>query len=458
MSDLTAYSVALEKIRGAASCFSHKSETHRIEDVVGRVLTENLYSCESVPSFDNSAMDGFAVDWRLTSAATPTERVSFVVQETIAAGHLYETDLSNVIGKHKALEIMTGAPLPDDEGHLAVVKVEDVVCHRNNLGEVERIEVSRPILELENVRRVGEDFPQDTLIAAAGTVVSPALLMGLSSLGISRVSVRAKPKVAVLATGAEIVDHGVSSLSRGKVRNSSAPYLMQSLRDMGADPHYYGILSDDCAEFKRVIREVLRDGPDVILSTGAVSMGKYDFVLRGLNDLGAEVHFHKVAIRPGKPIVFASFGKNTAFFGLPGNPISTSVGLRFFVEPFLRRLRGLSAEVPYQGYLSNETGKPKDLRCFFKARVSADQGRLEVESLPGQASFMIHSLIEANAWCVLSEAFGRINRGTLVDIYPLSPDYQHSWSAIGSHMQRTATLNAGGTQFSFQGVQGDCCK
>jgi molybdopterin molybdotransferase len=458
LSNLTAYSVALEMVRGAASHFLFKSETHPIEDAVGRILTENLYSYESVPSFDNSAMDGFAVDWRLTSAATSTAPVTFAVQETIAAGHLCETELFDIIGKQKALEIMTGAPLPDDEGNLSVVKVEDVVCHRDDFGEVQRIEVSRPILELENVRRVGEDFAKDTLIAAAGTVLSPALLMGLSSLGISRVSVRAKPKVAVLATGAEIVDHGVSTLLRGKVRNSSSPYLMQSLRDLGADPHYYGILGDDCAEFTRVIREVLRDEPDVILSTGAVSMGKYDFVLRGLNDLGAEVHFHKVAIRPGKPIVFASFGKNTAFFGLPGNPISTSVGLRFFVEPFLRRLRGLPDEVPYQGYLSNETGKPRDLRCFFKARVSIDQGRLEVESLPGQASFMIHSLIEANAWCVLSESYSRINRGTLVDIYSLSPNYEHSWAAVGSHAQRTATSNAVGSRFSFHGVQGDCCK
>ena len=173
--------------------------------------------------------------------------------------------------------------------------------------------------------------------------------------------------------------------------------------------------------FAKILGAAMDSGPDLILTTGAVSKGRFDFVTAALSDAGAKPIFHGVAIRPGKPILAASFEGGPLVLGLPGNPVSTVVGFRFFVAAVLRCWLGLSPEGPLKLALSQTVDKPEGLRCFFKARIEAASGAWSARALPGQASFQVSPLVEANGWVVLPEAGERARAGSEVDAFPWLP-------------------------------------
>jgi len=391
------------------------SEEMSLVKALNCVLAEDILSPEAVPNFDNSAMDGFAVESALTQGAGPERKVAFDVLGTVSAGESGEGFTQN-----GAVEIMTGAPMPAGRFD-AVVKVEDVEVQRDDSGKPVRISLRAPVKWHENVRLKGEDFQVNQLAAKAGTEVTPELVMALASLGVSRVRARRKPRVAVISTGRELVDHESGTLRPGMIRNSTGPYLMAALPLLGAEGRFYGTIHDEPEHFIELFQRVCAEGVDVVLTTGAVSMGKHDFVREALEGLGARVVFHKVAIRPGKPVLFAQIPGGPAVFGLPGNPVSTSVGLRFFVEPYLRELRGLPAEKPIRARMLRTTGKPEGLRCFFKAELKVSEEAAEVEILTGQASFMVSPLLRSNVWAILEEPGRQVPEGAVVNVYPLFP-------------------------------------
>lgn len=156
-------------------------------------------------------------------------------------------------------------------------------------------------------------------------------------------------------------------------------------------------------------------------------MGKFDFVSSVLKDMGATIRFHKAAIRPGKPILFAEVPHRSgkaAFFGVPGNPVSTAVGLRFFVEPFIRSVWGLEREEATTARLNRDFPKPDGLRCFFKGKAQMTPGGLEVEALKGQASYVVSALVDANCWVVFSEAGSHVRAGSNVEVVPLHHSFE----------------------------------
>ena len=246
----------------------------------------------------------------------------------------------------------------------------------------------------------------------------PQHILTLGSHGIPRLKVRRKPRIAILATGKEIVEVG-EPLQSGQIWNSTAPFLKTALSALGTDPTFYGIVKDDPEAFFQIMNRIFSDAPDVVITTGAVSVGKHDFIAQALSDLKAQILFSKVAIRPGKPILFAKLPQGPSFFGLPGNPVSTAVGMRFFVVPFLRKMLGQAQEKPWTALLEKSARKPEGFRCFFKARVESRRGALHVSILPGQSSFMISPLLEANAWAVLPEEAKSIQEGTPLELFPL---------------------------------------
>ncbi|MCB9254157.1 MAG: molybdopterin molybdotransferase MoeA [Bdellovibrionaceae bacterium] len=379
------------------------------ERSLGRVLSSKILSPEALPPFTNSAMDGFAVSSRHIASQSGPFRMR--VNGIIAAGDAVREHCET--GPNECWEIMTGAVVPPDCD--AVIKVEETT------REGDTIQFSRLVRAGENIRKAGEDFQMGKEVSDGGTRVYPEHLMSFAALGINSVSVYRKPTVAVVSTGAELTsDAGPGT---GKIRNSTAPYLLSELNALGVDARFLGVIADDPKAFLSLMETELGRNVDVILSTGAVSMGRYDFVAPALRDLGAEILFHKVAIRPGKPLLFAKLGK-TAFFGVPGNPVSTAVGLRFFVEPYLRSLQGLSPERPYRAVLENDTKKPLGLRCFFKAEVSHTQTLRTVKILRGQESFRVAPCLASNCWAVLPEDGDSVVNGSEIDIYPL-----HSWSS-----------------------------
>lgn len=388
------------------------TEKVSLEDSVGRVAAQTVLSHLQVPHFANSAMDGFAVISEQTLQADRTHPIHLPVMGSIVAGDpivMHPAPLG-------AWEIMTGAPVP--LGFDAVVKIEDIELKRDSSGNIESITIWAPLHEGENFRDAGEDFQIGDSVIEAGTLLGPEHILALASLGHAEVEVRKKPRVALLATGKELVAVG-NPLEPGQIWNSTAPFLMTSLKKLGAEPEYFGIQADDPRIFLESLDRALETRPDLVLTTGAVSVGKHDFVAEALKERGVKLLFSKVAIRPGKPILLGTLQNGPVFFGLPGNPISTAIGLRFFIEPYLRNLLGRPREIPKRAKLMNDSSKPLGLRAFYKAKIDWTSETPRALILPGQSSFMVSPLLKANAWAVLPEESAKQEAGTWIEFYSL---------------------------------------
>ncbi len=397
---MIAYAKALEiLLQAARSRPPLPAETVNLPAANGRVAARRLLSAEPLPPFDNSAMDGYAVKAAETSGAP----LWFAVKGTIAAGDAPLTGLAT-----GAYEIMTGAPIPP--GYDAVVPLE----HVNLMDRGRSVEVLEPANPGDYVRARGRDFPAGAPVVEAGTRLEPRHLLALAALGVDTLEVRQRPTVAILSTGKELVDPGRKP-GPGQIRNSTATYLIAALSQAGVVVRYLGTVGDDPETFKSLVKTALKTSPDLILTTGAVSKGRWDFVAPAVADLGAETLYHNVSIRPGKPGLAARFKDGTLLFGMPGNPLSTVVGLRFFVMPVLRALLGMPEERPALLALASDVAKPVGLRCFFKARTLGGT----VSALTGQASFQIQPLLQADAWVVLPEEGDLAAAGAQVEVYPL---------------------------------------
>ncbi|HPA01092.1 MAG TPA: molybdopterin molybdotransferase MoeA [Chiayiivirga sp.] len=374
----------------------------------GQVLAEGVASGEDLPPFDNSAMDGFALRVGEAGIAAGAE---FDVLGAQAAGD------AQVAAHAGAWEIMTGARIPD--GLDAVIPVEQVeVLARDADGKPARIRLAAALPRGQHVRRAGEDVRRGEPVLAAGTRLDAQHLMLLAALGVPEVAVHARPRAALINTGRELVDDPAQPLASGEIRNSNGPYLARRIVQAGAELVLRQTVSDDPEAFFIAMEQARSAGAEVVLSTGAVSMGRYDFIPDALRRLGATIHFHKVAIRPGKPLLFATLPNGALFFGLPGNPASSAVGLRFFVEPALRAQLGMAPERPLRLPLQEGFRKRVPLRFHLKARVDADaEGRLRVRVLAGQESFRIAPLVQANAWAVIDGEAGELAAGTQVKVY-----------------------------------------
>lgn len=393
---------ALALIRGAARSRARSLETEEVplSAALGRVTAAALHGREPIPPFDNSSMDGFAL--AAEKAASVPARLP--VLDTIMAGDAPRC----AVETGGAWRIMTGAPMP--AGCDAVVPVEKT---RERDGSVEILEAAEAG---DYVRGVGRDFPAGAEVCPAGTRLGARHLLALAAVGAANVPVRRKPRVALIATGKELVSPD-SELKPGQIRDASSTYLSSAIPQLGAEFDSFGVVADDPAEFRARLEKILAAKYyDVVLTTGAVSMGTADFIPETLKAMKADILFHKTAIRPGKPGIFARFDDGPLFFGLPGNPISTVVGLRFFVEPCLRELLGRPHEQPFRSTLSADVDKPEGLKCFFKARQT--DGKIQI--LPGQASFQIHSLLSSDCWAILPEAGSKMFAGNEIDLYPLA--------------------------------------
>ncbi|HET8900144.1 MAG TPA: gephyrin-like molybdotransferase Glp [Rhodanobacteraceae bacterium] len=384
---------------------------HRtLSEAAGLALAEDIRSDVDLPPFDNAAMDGFALSAKGT---------------VLRAGSEFEVSGRQVAGDDQtragpgAWEITTGAAVP--AGFDTVVPVEQVsVLARTAAGDPARIRLDRDIDAGRHVRRHGEDVATGDVVLKAGARVAAAELAMLASLGAARLALVQPPRVALIATGRELVDDPAQPLASGQIRNSNGPFLAARVQVAGAEVVLQRTVGDTVDEYLAAVEAARARGAELILSTGAVSMGRHDFVPQALQELAATVHFHKVAIRPGKPLLFASLPDGVLCFGLPGNPVSSAVGLRFFVEPAIRARLGLATERPLRLPLAADYDKRTDFRCFLKGRVTLDaDGRARAEVLDGQESFRIRPLLATTAWVVLDETAGPVRAGSLVDVHGL---------------------------------------
>ncbi|SDQ93073.1 molybdopterin molybdotransferase MoeA [Pseudoxanthomonas sp. CF125] len=402
---MIAYAQALELLLAEAAVLP--AEWCRSADACGRILAEPLRASNMLPPFDNAAMDGYAFATSSEGLAAGSEHR---VAGQLAAGAPPPPDAAGDVW-----EIATGAALP--AGLDCIVPFERV-----ERLSAERIRLREAAFAGQNIRRAGSDIAIAGEVAAAGQRIDPALRMVLAALGVERISVRRKPRVALLSTGAELVVDALLPLGPGQIYASNASYLEASLRALGAEVIANVALGDDAQAFAAQTGR-LADQADLVLSTGAVSMGSRDFIPAGLQAMGARLLFHKAAIRPGKPILAARLQEGALFVGLPGNPIAVAVGLRYFVVPLLRAMLGMPAETPLRASLAAPIRVAKGLRHFLKARLrqSSDSG-LVAELLEGQQSYRMGSLLQANAWVVLPEDADEWPAGALVDALPRDAD------------------------------------
>ena len=389
---------------------------HRVKigDACGLIAAKDVVSQVFVPSFLNAAMDGFAVNTLDLENASLTNPIILSVMGRSMAGEVFH------VGKGGAWEIMTGAYVP--EGYDAVIKVEDVVViKKHSHGAPAEIQISQPIAKNENIRRVGEDFKPNKQILKKGQLITPSSIMALSAVGQREILVTPRPRVTVFSSGKEVVDEQDKELLPGQIRDANGPFLMATLKKCNCNAHYAGLIKDEPEEFEAKITANLNN-TDIFISTGAVSAGSFDFIPTSLQKLGADIIFHKAAIRPGKPILYARFSNGTHFFGLPGNPISAIIGFRFFILSLLHHLQGHPAEQPLKAKLNAPCSKPHDLRFFAKAKLSnTNNADLVVDIIQGQESFKTHSLLSANCWAVLKEQQKDRQEGEIVDVYPVMP-------------------------------------
>jgi len=407
------YSRALEIILTTATSLPVEQVT--VADAAGAVVATDQLSPGAVPPFDNSAMDGFAVRSVDTAMASTEHPAVLQVAGLVTAG---ETSGAITADSNTAWEIMTGAPMP--AGYDGVIPVEQVEVKRDPGGKPVAIELRQTVAAGRNLRLAGEDFAAGDALVTAGQLIQANRIMGLAATGVTEIQARKPARVAAITTGNELTG-GSEKLEPGKIHDSNGPYLEAAIASLGANNA--GVYrTGDSADELIALMEQLQKKTDVILTTGGVSAGRMDFVPAALEQMGADILLHRVAIRPGKPILFARLSNGTLVFGLPGNPIAVAVGLRFFVVPALRQMQGLPAEEFLTAKLREPMGKKQGLRFFAKALAScSDSGQLEVEVLPGQESFKISPLMTANCWLIADEATHELAPGSLVQIAPLYP-------------------------------------
>lgn len=376
------------------------TETLPLSTARGRFLAADLVSPIDVPGHDNSAMDGYALRHADLAADTATH---LPIAGTALAGHPFQGSLP----AGQCVRIMTGAVMPT--GADTVVMQEEVEATAGATL------IPAGVKAGQNRRRAGEDTAAGSVALAGGQALTPAALGLVASVGIHRVSVVRRPRVAVLSGGDELAQPG-QPLKPGQVHDSNRVSLMALLTGLGCEVLDLGIVADD----PEALESALSCGAamaDIVLSSGGVSVGEADFIHGLLSKLG-EVDFWKVNMKPGRPLAFGRIGK-AAFFGLPGNPVAASVAFVQFVRPALLKMMGASplpALPEFDVTCASALKKAPGRREYQRGILSLLDGRWQVTSTGPQGSGMLRSLVRANCFIVLDEARGNVAPGETVRV------------------------------------------
>lgn len=388
-----ALSIVLDQVKPLGS------ETVALEDARSRVLAEDVRADIDLPPFDRARMDGYAV----RAADVTTAPVKLRLIGEVAAGAKFDRKLN----RGEAVKIFTGAPIPD--GADAVQKVE---VTRSDNGSVEILEAVKPG---QFITPHASEVAAGEIVSEAGREIGPAEMSVLASFGYARLKVARRPRVAVISTGSELIDVS-SKPSAAQIRNSNSYTLAAYAARAGATVYMLGTVEDTPeATCGALIRAA--DNRDVVITSGGVSMGDYDLVKAALKAIGAEIYFDRVIIRPGKPIVFAKRGE-TFFFGLPGNPVSTSVTFNVFVRPAIRKMQGDRSPTlkTVRARLSRSLKDPSSRRSYLPAHVFIENGDAMAEPLKWGGSSDLVAFMRANALLIAREEVHEIAEGELVDV------------------------------------------
>lgn len=407
------YGLSMISVREALACVLAdvprlSTEQVAITQARARVLGEAVHATCNVPPFRNSAMDGYAVRAADTTGASADRPAVLTVLETIGAGSVP----SRPIEASSATRIMTGAVVPD--GADAVVKVEDTEARGTQVA------IRAGVAAGANVREAGEDVRAGDRVLEHGRVLRPADIGVLASIGVAMIPVVRRPRVAIVVTGDELVEVG-QPLAPGQIVNSNAYTLAAAIEEAGAVPIMLGIVRDDREKMRATFADAM--GADMVLSTGGVSMGSFDYVRDILKDLGYAERFWKVAQKPGKPLTFGQRGR-TPVFGLPGNPVSSLVCFYVYALPVLRMMMGMQAiYLPtIIARLQDDLRGAKGLTEFVRGVVEGDAVERRVRSTGSQSSGVLRSLSLGDGLVVVPPESNGIQAGASVNVLVLGAD------------------------------------
>jgi molybdopterin molybdotransferase len=383
-------------------------ETVSLDRAYGRLLAEHIASPLDIPPWDNSAMDGFAVQ----AADIVDVPVRLRILETIGAGQVP----SQVVVAGTCSRIMTGAPMPT--GADAVVMVE-----QTDGGPGDHVLINGTVPVHANVRDKGNDVALGERILCKGVSLGPAEVGMLSALGLPSVVVAQRPVVAVLSTGDEIIEAGWPLLP-GQIHSSNTHCLIGLIHEAGGIPLHCGIAPDDPADLRDALARCLR--ADLVLTTGGVSMGDFDFVKDAFQGPGATLDFWKVRIKPGKPLAFGAIGGRPVF-GLPGNPVSCMVNFLQFVRPVMRHMLG--DPKPYLPVLTAELTQPITKRpgraLLARVCLRRDGERLLATPTSTQSSGALSSMVLGDALTLIPVETGNLKAGESVRVQVLRWQWSH---------------------------------
>ena len=405
---MNSYKAAISKLNN--NSLKIGSEIVSIKDALNRISSKEVIAKSDYPADDNTAFDGFAVN----SKETKNTFQKFKILKTIAAG---DNPYIKKVPKLSCIEVMTGAIIkkPFD----TIIPIEDIEFFPSKQN-AKYIIINKKIKKSEFIRPKGSDYKKGNKIIRKGELINPAHILSLKTLGIDKVLVKKKVNIVFYPSGNELSDK--KNIPSWKIRNSNTIYLNSLIKSLPVNFTVQKILRDkDQKLFKEQISRQFKSKTDILITSGAVSKGKFDFIPSVINQFKLKNHFKGVAIRPGKPIMFAKFNNNKCFFGLPGNPISSVACFRFFVIPLLFKSLGLKAEKPIFAKLKNKFSKKKKFTRFVKGKLTFDKkGLVQFEVFEGQESYKIEPFVKSNAWGVFKDGVSVFNKGNLIDVYSAS--------------------------------------
>lgn len=380
---------------------SLKAETIDLVESIGRVLAENIKADMDLPPFDRSQMDGFAVK---TDDVKNVPAHLIIIGESVA-GNGFDRKLTS----GEAVRIMTGARVP--EGADAVQKVE---LTKENYGFVEILEPTKP---LQNINKLASEIKKGTKVFSKGEIITKEMIAAIASFGYAKVKVFQKPQISILSTGSEIVSISETP-QKDQIRNSNSIMLEVFSKELGLETEVLPLVHDDFETLKNQIAEAVGIGAQIpitnfkirkskiqnpkakiLIITGGVSVGDYDFTKPALQELGAEIFFEKVSLKPGKPTVFARLN-DVLIFGLPGNPISVAVTFYLFVRQAILQMQSAKNCELKKGFAvcSSKIKGAKERDCYLPVSLSTNEkGSLMIESLrfSGSSNFIAFSRADA---------------------------------------------------------------
>ena len=388
-----------------------KSELISAENSLNRISALDINSPNNYPAANNTAFDGFAINSKETNKINNKNTIKFKIIKTLAAG---DNPKIKKISKFSTIEVTTGAIIrkPFD----TVIPIEQIKFFPNST-KPKYIIINKKIKKNNFIRFLGSDFKKGERIIKKGEIVNSQHILAFKTLGVRKILVKKKPRIIFYSTGNEISNK--TKVPYWKVRNSNNYYLKSFLKNLPFNFIEKKILRDnDSIKFKNEIKVNLKSNTDIIITSGAVSAGKFDFIPKIIKNFKLKYFFKGVYIRPGKPIMFAKFKKNKVFFGLPGNPISSAACFRFFVLPFLYLSTGVIENKPIKSKIKNQLIKKKNFTRFIKGKLSfSKKGIAEFEVYKGQESFRIKPFTNSNAWGLFPSGKDKFKKGDFIECY-----------------------------------------